>query len=85
MQKIEYTITDENGIHARPAGLFVKKASTFSSDIQVKLGEKTADAKRLFGLMGLGVKCRDTIVVTISGEDEQKAACDLEAFLKTNL
>lgn len=85
MQKIKYTITDENGIHARPAGLFVKKASTFSSDIKVTLGEKTADAKRLFGLMGLGIKRGDSIVVTISGSDEEKAACDLEAFLKTNL
>lgn len=85
MQEIEYTITDENGIHARPAGLFVKMASGFSSDVQVKKGEKSADAKRLFGLMGLGIKQGDKIIVSISGLDEQQAAKDLESFLKTNL
>ena len=85
MQEIEYTITDENGIHARPAGLFVKMASGFSSDIQVKKGERSADAKRLFGLMGLGVKRGDTIIVTVDGPDEQQAANELESFLKTNL
>ena len=85
MQEIAYTITDENGIHARPAGMFVKMASGFSSDIQVKKGEKSADAKRLFGLMGLGVKRGDTIIVTVDGPDEQQAAKDLESFLKTNL
>lgn len=85
MQEIAYTITDENGIHARPAGMFVKMASGFSSDIQVKKGERSADAKRLFGLMGLGVKRGDTIIVTVDGPDEQQAANELESFLKTNL
>lgn len=85
MQEIAYTITDENGIHARPAGMFVKMASGFSSDIQVKKGEESADAKRLFGLMGLGVKRGDTIIVTVDGPDEQQAANELESFLKTNL
>ena len=84
MQEFAYTITDENGIHARPAGLFVKMASGFSSDIQVKKGERSADAKRLFGLMGLGVKRGDTIIVTIDGPDEQQATSELESFLKTN-
>ncbi len=56
MQNFSYTITDENGIHARPAGIFVKKASAFSSEITVTLGDKSASAKKLFALMGLGAK-----------------------------
>lgn len=88
MQTIHYVITDENGIHARPAGLFVKAASGFQSDIQIgKNGKngKTADAKRLFGVMGLGVKKQDEIVVTAEGPDEEQAAKELESFLKANL
>lgn len=85
MQTIHYVITDENGIHARPAGLFVKAASGFQSDIQIGKNGKTADAKRLFGVMGLGVKKQDEIVVTAEGPDEEQAAKELESFLKANL
>lgn len=85
MQKIQYTITDENGIHARPAGLLVKAAEKFSSDITIATGTKEADAKRLFAVMGLGVKCGDNITLTAVGSDEKRAAEELESFLKANL
>lgn len=85
MQIIHYVITDENGIHARPAGLFVKAASGFVSDVKITKGEKDADGKRLFGVMGLGVKKGDKISVTVAGDDEEKAVKELESFLKANL
>ena len=47
MKEFEYTITDELGIHARPAGLLVKKAAEFASTVSVDNGTKKADAKRL--------------------------------------
>ncbi len=75
MTEFTYCITDEAGIHARPAGLLVKEADRFVSDVEISIGEKSADAKRLFSLMSLGVKKGDTITVRISGEDES-AACD---------
>lgn len=85
MTKFEYTLTDKDGIHARPAGLFVKKAAGFNSDISISKGEKQADAKRLFAIMGLAAKCGDTIVITANGEDEDKAAEELKKFLSENL
>lgn len=85
MQTINYVITDENGVHARPAGLFVKTAGGFSSDIKIFKDKNQADAKRLFGVMALGIKRGDEITVTISGEDEEKAKKELELFLKANL
>ena len=42
MKEFKYVITDELGIHARPAGLFVKEAAKFQSDIKIKKGEKEA-------------------------------------------
>lgn len=85
MKEFEYTIKDALGIHARPAGLLVKKAASFKSDIKIKNGEKSADAKRLFALMGLGVKQGNTIKITVSGDDEEVAAKELEDFFKENL
>ena len=85
MKSFEYTITDATGLHARPAGLLVKAASVFSSSVIIKKGEKSADAKKIFALMGLGVKFGETITAEISGEDEEKACLELKNFFETNL
>lgn len=86
MTELRYRITDEVGIHARPAGLLVKEAEKFKSDIQITVsGGGTADAKRLFALMSLGAANGDTISVSINGEDESAAAAALKAFLEKNL
>ncbi|MBE7011262.1 MAG: HPr family phosphocarrier protein [Ruminococcaceae bacterium] len=85
MKEIEWVVRDEFGIHARPAGLFVKEAAKFRSDIAVKKGEKEADGKKLFGIMGLGVRCGDKIIIGINGEDEESAAAALTVFLEKNL
>ena len=85
MQTFAYTIKDENGIHARPAGLLVKIAQKYSSDIQIHCGDKSADIKRIFSVMGLGVKKGSSITITVSGDDEATAAQELEEFVKSNL
>ena len=51
MKEFQYVITDPEGIHARPAGLLVKKAASYASTIMIGKGEKSADAKRIFGVM----------------------------------
>ena len=56
MKTFEYTITDELGIHARPAGMLVKEASEFASKIMIASPKKEVDAKRIMGVMSLGVK-----------------------------
>lgn len=85
MKTVEYTITDELGIHARPAGLLVKEAAKFASSIKIAGPKKEVDAKRIMGVMSLGVKQGDTVCLTIEGEDEAAAAAALEQFLKDNL
>lgn len=86
MKKINYTVTAEAGIHARPAGLLVKQAASFKSDIKILNEEngKEADLKRLMAVMALGVKQGNSIVVTVEGEDEDEAYTVLESFLKEN-
>ncbi len=85
MKEIKYTITDDAGIHARPAGLLVKESEKFNSDIEIISGGKSADAKRLFSVMSLGVKKGDEITITAKGEDEENAIAAIENFLKKTL
>lgn len=86
MKEFQYKIKDGVGIHARPAGLLVKEAEKFLSDIQIKMSDdRSADAKRLFALMGLGAAKDDVITVSISGEDEEVAAAAIKVFLERNL
>lgn len=85
MQELKFIITDELGIHARPAGMLVKEAGKFQADIKVIKGEKSADAKRLFGIMGLAAKKGEELTITAEGADEAEAITAMEAFLKENL
>lgn len=73
MKSITYQITDRNGIHARPAGIIVQCAKRFASEITLEKDGKSADAKKLFAVMRLGVKFHDAVRVTASGEDEEEA------------
>ena len=84
MTQFQYTITDPNGLHARPAGLLVKEAQKFSSTVKLTRGDKSADLKRLFAIMGMGVKCGETVEVTAEGADEAQAIQALEQFFKEN-
>lgn len=85
MKTFSYTIQDEVGIHARPAGLLAKKAKEFESVITLENDGRTCAATKLMAVMGMGVKCGDTIKVIIEGSDEEKAAVEMEAFFNTNL
>lgn len=85
MTQFSYEIKDAAGIHARPAGLLVKLAGTFQSDIYIECGGKKASAKKLFAVMGMGIKCGSSVTVTAEGADESEAANQLETFFKENL
>ena len=83
MHRIVYTITDANGIHARPAGKLVAEAKNYQANIRLILPvkDRSADAKRLFAVMGLGVKQGDTIHVEAEGADAAEALSAIEAML----
>lgn len=85
MQSFNYTIKDEIGIHARPAGLLAKRAKEFQSVVTLEKDGKTAAATKLMAIMGMGVKCGDTVNVTVEGADEEAAAAAMEEFFKENL
>lgn len=85
VKEFKYVIQDKAGIHARPAGLFIKEASVFPCTVTIRKGSKEVDAKRILGVMGLGVKCGEEIIVKAEGEREEEAILALSKFLEENL
>ncbi|NLK27106.1 MAG: HPr family phosphocarrier protein [Clostridiales bacterium] len=85
MKELRYVITDEIGLHARPAGLLVSTASKFDCNIKIKNKTKETDAKSILGVMSLGVRTGEEIILTFDGEDEEKAYEAIKTFLEANL
>lgn len=56
MKQFTYTIKDELGVHARPAGLLVKLAKKYASKVTIEKDGKTCDMRKLMAVMGLGIK-----------------------------
>ena len=81
----EYVIKDSLGIHARPAGLLVAEAKKYQSAVTLEAKGKKADAKRIFAVMSLGVKCGDTVVVSSEGADAEAACAGMKAVIESNL
>ena len=85
MKEFTYVITDEIGIHARPAGMLVKEAKAFTSKITLEANGKSADATKLMAVMSLGVKNGAEVVIKAEGDDEDAAIAKMEEFMKENL
>lgn len=85
MKEFKYVITDELGIHARPAGQIAKVAKDYSSKITVSANGKSVEATKLIGVMSLGVKSGTEISIQVEGVDEVEACEAMEVFLKENL
>ena len=85
MKQFKYVITDEVGLHARPAGLLVKEAKKFESECTITKDGKTKKLTQLMMLMSLGVKQGDTVTVSAEGADEDTAIAELKAFFENNL
>lgn len=85
MQTFTYTITDELGIHARPAGMITKRMKDFSSKTMIGRPDKMVDAAKVIGIMSLCMKQGEELTVTIEGEDEAEAAAAMKALLEEHL
>lgn len=86
MKEFTYTIEDELGIHARPAGLLSKLAKSFPDTlVTVAKGDKTVKASQLMKLMNLGIKKGDQVTVAAEGAAEDEAADALRKFFEENL
>ena len=85
MKEFTYTIKEPVGIPARPAGLLVKEVKGYQSTVTILKGDKSVNAVKLMALMGMGIKCGDTVTVQVEGPDEDAAAPALEKFFNEHL
>ncbi len=70
-------ITNKVGLHARPARLLVQTAAQFQSQIQVRCGEKSANAKSIVGILKLGATLGQTLLLHAEGDDAEQAIEEL--------
>ena len=86
MEKKDFHIVADTGIHARPATLLVQTASKFNSDINLEYKGKSVNLKSIMGVMSLGVGQGADVTITVEGADEADAvAAIVETMQKEGL
>lgn len=79
----EVVVNNGTGLHARPATLLVKKASSFKSDVSIEFNGKKANVKSLIGVLSLGVTKGASITVSANGDDETLAVEEIASLIAT--
>jgi len=73
VKKVKAKILAPEGLHARPAALFVKTAQEFKCEIEVRLGDRSADAKSILSILSLGADQGACLLIAADGVDEEQA------------
>ena len=76
-------VKNTQGLHARPAALFVQVANKFNSRISVKRGDEKVNGKSIMGILMLGAEKDSEIIIEAEGDDAQMAISDLEKIVVT--
>ena len=77
----DFQILNQYGIHARPASLFVKIASRYDADIEVKKDDNKVSGKSIMGMMTLEASRGSTLRVTVDGPDAEEMLDDLQSLI----
>ncbi|GAB6100017.1 phosphocarrier protein HPr [Halanaerocella petrolearia] len=77
MLEKEIKISNQTGLHARPAALLVDMANGFDSSLKLIYGNKEANLKSIVSLMSLAVGCGEEVIIQGDGPDEQEAVAEI--------
>ena len=80
----ETVLTNQVGLHARPATFFIQKANEFKSGIWLERGDRKVNAKSLLGVLSLGIVKGGLVTIIADGEDEEEAIAALLHLVATN-
>ena len=80
----ELVVANRNGLHARPAALFVKTSNRFQSDVWVEKDGERVNGKSIMGLMMLAASQGSLLYVKAEGSDAAELMAALEKLLSTN-
>lgn len=81
MIKKRLTIKNPQGLHARPASIFVRITNKFESDVTVKKGIEKVNGKSIMGLLALAASEGSVVEIEVNGPDAEQALKELESFL----
>ena len=73
MVKHDVTITNNIGLHARPATFFIQKANSYKASIWLEKDDRKVNAKSLLGVLSLGIAKGMTVTLVAEGADEAAA------------
>ena len=76
-------ITNNIGLHARPATFFIQKANSFKSSIWIEKDDRKVNAKSLLGVLSMGIAKGMTITLVADGQDENTAVDALVELIQT--
>jgi len=76
-------VKNKQGLHARPAALFVQIANKFDSRITVKRNKEKVNGKSIMGILTLGAEKDSTIIIEAEGDDADLAILELEKIVTT--
>jgi len=81
----EKTVVIKNrlGLHAKPAGMFVREATKYKSSIVVVKDGLEVNGKSIMGLMLLAAESGSKLVIKADGPDEQQALQAIEALFNS--
>ncbi len=83
MTKTAVTITNNIGLHARPATFFIQKANSYKSLIWIEKDDRKINAKSLLGVLSLGIAKGMTVTIIADGQDELEATKGLSELIDT--
>ncbi|WP_116047934.1 dihydroxyacetone kinase phosphoryl donor subunit DhaM [Amycolatopsis palatopharyngis] len=81
-KRIEVTLRNEVGLHARPAALLARSVAGLDAEVRVRLGEEEADAASVLALMSLGARQGDQIEIRVRGEQADEAVERINALVE---
>ncbi|HET6500992.1 MAG TPA: dihydroxyacetone kinase phosphoryl donor subunit DhaM [Amycolatopsis sp.] len=73
VESVELELSNEVGLHARPAALLARSLARIEADVSVRLGEQEADAHSVLALMSLGARKGDRIEIRARGAQAEQA------------
>jgi phosphocarrier protein HPr len=77
----EIRIRNPQGLHARPAAMFVQIVSKYNSNVTISKGDEKVNGKSIMGILTLGAQQNSTITIEAQGEDASEVLAELEALL----
>ncbi|MCD1146721.1 HPr family phosphocarrier protein [Peptoniphilus sp. KCTC 25270] len=85
MKEATVVLKNEEGLHARAAAMFVRKANQYTSDITLTSEQEEVNAKSIIGIMSLGIFSGQEMLIRADGADEDEAIQGLVELIESGI